>query len=228
MQAWETAKNLSETDDVSSPFIACSTEGNSGYARKQSLSSIFTGTNGSALSDFPIYNSGEKTCFHLMARGRVVADVLGSVGSADALAVEPMSPLMKIRKGTIAAASSAASRSQMNVKINATFGPGIDTTSASSSIVEKLQNDESSLENQEFIAQAFPYSSFEEFTLESFESPSTLFNSLDVPDDALESESATFIVTNPVGSRSDLLAVIAGIAAQPEVISVELVGDIGF
>lgn len=225
MQAWEVAKNLSESDDVASPFIACSAQGNSGYARKQSLSSVFTKDNGSMLAEFPIYNSSDKTCYHLMARGSVVSDVLES---ADMLAVEPMSPLMKIRKGTIAAASNAASRSQMNVRISTTFGPGIDSAAAATSIVDKLQGQESSVENQEFIAEAFPYSNFEEFTLESFESPSTLFNSLDVPDDAMESESATFIVTTPVGSRSDLLAVIAGIAAQPEVVSVELMGDIGF
>lgn len=221
MQAWEVANN--NVDAVASPFIACETSGSSGYERHQLLNQIFSSGSGSSLAEHPLYNKSEKTCYHVMVPSSFALEVEQQY---ETLTLQIMAPVMKIRKGTIMAASTAAVQERSNVKINVEFGPGVNVEEASSNILKRLQNFQVE-SSQVFIAESFPYSGMEKFTLESFEEPESLFSNLSVPEGGMGNHSIGFVVKAQVKSRADLLAVVGGIASQPEVISVEVGQMIG-
>ena len=216
MQAWEVADN--HADGTVHPFIVCETSGSSGFERHQILSQIFSIDSGSSLADFPLYNKSEKTCYHVMAPSSYAREVEQQY---ETLALQIMAPVMKVRKGTVMAASTAAAHERSNVKINVEFGPGVNMQKSSAAIIQRLQNFQSET-TQQFVAEAFPFSGLEEFTLESFEQPGSLFSTLSVPEEEMARNSVSFVVSEQVKSRADLLAVVGGIASQPEVISVEV------
>lgn len=215
IQAWEAAQ-----DGTVSPFVVCATNGKSGYARKQFLSEIFDSSSGSSVAEYPIYNSKKKTCYYVMTTGELAKSAAND--NAEYLQVHPLSALSKIRKGTISASSAAANSQSENVKIHVEFGPGLNSKEASQNIISRLKLSASE-SAKEFISKAFPYSGLEEFTIQNLENPLKLFSTLNVPsDDMYGDSSVALVVETKIVDRADLLAVIAGIASQPEVLSVSV------
>jgi len=131
--------------------------------------------------------------------------------------IQAMAPVMKIRRGTIENAGIAVSASIKDVKVSVQFGPGIDTKEASPLLLERLQLVDTSLVHA-YVEEAYPYSGMEL----SVDEPSAIFKALTIPDDQISNHSVNFVLPEGVNVRDDCLAVVGAIAAQPEVISVEL------
>lgn len=99
-RAWDAMRRTSQEDERQQQrqhFIICCSCEKSGYERRRIINDRIGG-----LDELPMYNGAHTTCFLLRTTYQEVLDSLESLLSADSdIRIQPLLPMMKIRKGTL-------------------------------------------------------------------------------------------------------------------------------
>jgi len=220
---WETSK---EAPESGFPFVVCNSNGSSGYERGNQIRSLLS-SSVSHLADLPISNSAHETCYYVTA----THDDAKRLTREENIVLQPLTASMKVRKGTVSSVANAFSKQQQKSDVRAvvTLAPGYRTSNVNLPNIQDSLSARSFFTVNQEMKDTFPFSvqQTRSFDLSNVGGPKTVVKDMEIEVDGSNSLRLSVPLRSET-SEEDVLSLVAGLAAMPQVLSIEIESSVSF